>query len=174
MTVTRQAESMFERVQRERKLLYDAFDKLERGEPVDFELLRGVLGVVQEEEPITWQQLQAALALGTDEAMGVLGRTVRQIQQYYRQRDNVDARKVALLPPDFDAELRIVWRDNDFPYYFVAGIEHHNVWANRPLSTQQLEQVIAENRVGYGTCYYINPPALQSVPTGAHEQQQER
>ena len=88
MTVP-QAESMFDRVQRERKLLYAAFDNLERGEPVDFELFRGVLGVVQESEPITWQQLQAALALGTDEAMGVLGRTVRQIQQYYRERDNV-------------------------------------------------------------------------------------
>jgi hypothetical protein len=86
MTVP-QPSSMFERVERERKLLYETFERLDRGEEVDFEIFRGVLGVVMEHEHITWEQLRAALELGTDEAMGILGRTVAQIKDYYYYRD---------------------------------------------------------------------------------------
>ena len=45
------------------------------------------LGVVH--APISWEALRAALAAGSEEAMGTLGRTVLQIQDYYRYRDGV-------------------------------------------------------------------------------------
>lgn len=156
--------SIARRVEEERKLLYEAFDRLDKGQDVDLNSFRGVLGVVH--EPISWDQLRQALNNGSEEAMGTLGRTVLQIKSYYQHRDNVvlkqfvsvtdylyhtlfgvklllgqDGRKVACLPDTFNSELRVVWRNNDYPYYFAEGIEHHNIWSNRPLTAEELEQV---------------------------------
>ena len=52
-----------------------------------------------------------------------------------------EGRKAAVLPAGWGAELRVVWRDNDFPYHFAPGIEHHNVWSTRPLEPEELELV---------------------------------
>ena len=79
----------------------------------------------------------------------------------------------------------------DFPYNVDPGMEHHNVWNPRPLSSQQLEQVayagtrcmkglpgspgcsaaaqqvVAHHRHGYDYITFVNPEALASIP-GVH------
>lgn len=77
-----------------------------------------------------------------------------------------DGRLAAAVPADFKASGRVVWRENDFPYSFEAGIEHHNIWSSAPLPEAEVEAVIAERRPEgeWDALWFVNPPVLMSVP----------
>jgi len=36
----------------------------------------------------------------------------------------------------------VVWRPNDFPYYFEDGIEHHLLWCAEPLPPDELDRLV--------------------------------
>ncbi|GAB4822255.1 hypothetical protein N2152v2_009301 [Parachlorella kessleri] len=180
--------NLAEQVAKDHQRIREAFKQLDSGLQVDWESLRGLYGLRL--TPITWEELRQILADGSDEALATLGRSPQELKAYWEYTPQVinkqfvsvtdylyckvfsvpsqpgpDGRRVAVLPPDFNNLLRVVWRPNDFPYSFEPGMEHHNVWANRSLSKEELQQVIAENRRGYETQHYINPAATMSVPT---------
>ena len=52
----------------------------------------------------------------------------------------------------------------DFPYALEDGIEHHNIWASRPLTAEQLRAEVEARRRGYESLHFVNPTALMSVP----------
>lgn len=61
--------------------------RIDQGEQVDFSIFQGVVGVRL--RPMTWAELAAALADGSEEAMGTLGRLPLDIKRYYDYRDQV-------------------------------------------------------------------------------------
>jgi len=81
----------------------------------------------------------------------------------HRLRRQGNGRHVAE-PPSPNDEPRIVWRPNDFPYYFEAGIEHHILWYEQgPPTDESVAEAIARERPGYETVTWVNPVELQSV-----------
>lgn len=66
-------------------------------------------------------------------------------------------------------QLVTKWRDNDFPYLVEPGIAHCNLWANRPLSSEEVEAEIARQvPAGSDVAWFVNPPSVQSVPAIWH------
>lgn len=51
----------------------------------------------------------------------------------------------------------------DFPYHFEEGLEHHNVWASRPLSREELQQVKGRQIAGQP-----EQLSLGDIECGAH------
>ncbi|EFN50798.1 hypothetical protein CHLNCDRAFT_55564 [Chlorella variabilis] len=66
-------------------------------------------------------------------------------------------------------QLVTKWRDNDFPYHLQPGVAHLNLWANRPLTAEEVQEHIAA-RVPPAAprCWFVNTPSLQSVPALWH------
>jgi hypothetical protein len=69
---------------------------------------------------------------------------------------------------------RLIWRLNDFPYYYEAGIEHHLLWCTDPLSVDEVGRIARERFAPGGPgnasskkkrqhLVFVNPVALQSV-----------
>lgn len=69
-----------------------------------------------------------------------------------------------------NADSRVVWRANDFPYNYEAGISHYNVWCTRALSGEELGAVVEENapRTSHDAICFVNPAALASIPSVWH------
>lgn len=69
------------------------------------------------------------------------------------------------------AERRLIWRLNDFPYYYEPGVEHHLLWCTEPLDVAEVDR-LARERFGGGSggqqkkrqhLIFVNPAQLQSV-----------
>jgi hypothetical protein len=58
-----------------------------------------------------------------------------------------------------------VWRPNDFPYDFEAGVKHYCLWCTVPLSRNTIIYEIALKFCPdeYDYLFFINPPSLQSI-----------
>jgi hypothetical protein len=81
MSLKETSELTFEqRLARDKQLIRDTFDRLDKGEQVDFESLRGALGVKL--TPTTWEELEKILADGSEEALATLGRTPQDLKTY--------------------------------------------------------------------------------------------
>lgn len=71
------------------------------------------------------------------------------------------------------AERRLIWRPNDFPYYYEPGIEHHLLWCTEPLEMEEIERLARERFAPGGAgnatakkrqhLIFVNPAPLQSV-----------
>jgi hypothetical protein len=71
------------------------------------------------------------------------------------------------------AERRLIWRLNDFPYFYEPGIEHHLLWCTEPLPIEEVDRLARERfgSGGTGNCarrkrqhmVFVNPAPLQSV-----------
>lgn len=70
-------------------------------------------------------------------------------------------------------ERRLIWRLNDFPYYYEPGVEHHLLWCTEPMALEEVER-LAEERFSPGGAgnatkkrrqrlIFVNPAPLQSV-----------
>eukprot|EP00053_Salpingoeca_punica_P010874 m.97223 g.97223 ORF g.97223 m.97223 type:complete len:229 (-) comp15518_c0_seq2:546-1232(-) len=137
--------------------------------------------------PQTWQEVTDLISTGRVE---YLGRTVQDLATYSVWRDRMllthhtvgdvvlnavfkyplvlDNGKLRAQLPESPGK-RIIFRLNDFPYSLEAGIEHHVIWAESGLVTEEvIKEVIARERQGYETLYWINPPHLQSVRAISH------
>jgi hypothetical protein len=54
----------------------------------------------------------------------------------------------------------------DFPYACDPGIEHHNIWCTKPLTQDEILDVVEQHRPaaeGWEILTFINPVELQSV-----------
>jgi hypothetical protein len=62
------------------------------------------------------------------------------------------------------------WLQQDFPYNVEPGVQHHNVWATRPLSPAELDTAVAEHRppAEWDAVHFINPVSLASIPAIWH------
>jgi hypothetical protein len=71
------------------------------------------------------------------------------------------------LCPTFSLSFLI---SQDFPYNFEAGVEHHNVWASRPLADAELAAAVASHRppAAWEAVWFVNPASLASIPTVWH------
>lgn len=68
---------------------------------------------------------------------------------------------------------RLVWRLNDFPYYYEPGIEHHLLWCTEPLDVAEVDRLARERFGGEEEeegrrpqrqhLVFVNPAPLQSV-----------
>jgi hypothetical protein len=68
---------------------------------------------------------------------------------------------------------RLIWRLNDFPYYYEDGIEHHLMWCTEPLEVEEIERLARERFAPGGAgnatgkkrqhLIFVNPAPLQSV-----------
>jgi hypothetical protein len=84
---------------------------------------------------------------------------------------NKDARGLSAAgapPPNADA--RAVWRANDFPYNYEAGVSHYNVWCTRALGKDELDAVVEQHApaANHETVRFVNPAALASIPSVWH------
>lgn len=75
-----------------------------------------------------------------------------------------DGKKRAEMLVEREAPVK-VWRMNDFPYDFEAGVQHYCLWSSQPLS---YEEIISEihskfDQEDYDHLYFVNPPSLQSI-----------
>uniref|UniRef100_A0A7S2SDB3 Uncharacterized protein n=1 Tax=Rhizochromulina marina TaxID=1034831 RepID=A0A7S2SDB3_9STRA len=70
------------------------------------------------------------------------------------------------------AGREIVFRRNDFPYWFEDGVRHDVLWASRrpPLSCAEVEECIQceETLSGRQVIWWANPPHLKSIPQIDH------
>ncbi len=61
---------------------------------------------------------------------------------------------------------------NDFPYYVEDGINHYIYWKlKHPITDHEIENVQEQLRLQFGALdvlYWVNPPALQSLPEIDH------
>eukprot|EP00242_Pyramimonas_sp_CCMP2087_P010640 CAMPEP_0198224278 /NCGR_PEP_ID=MMETSP1445-20131203/96180_1 /TAXON_ID=36898 /ORGANISM="Pyramimonas sp., Strain CCMP2087" /LENGTH=192 /DNA_ID=CAMNT_0043903387 /DNA_START=299 /DNA_END=878 /DNA_ORIENTATION=- len=67
-----------------------------------------------------------------------------------------------------EAEPQLVWRENDFPYSMVDGLEHHVLWSTGELTERAIQEAIAKEREGYESVFFINPPENKSVKNIEH------
>mmetsp|Transcript_3857 Transcript_3857/g.7966 ORF Transcript_3857/g.7966 Transcript_3857/m.7966 type:complete len:208 (-) Transcript_3857:276-899(-) len=78
-------------------------------------------------------------------------------------------KRKAVWPSDFNAgEPMLVFRENDFPYSLEDGIEHHVLWSSSDLSEKAIRDVIAKERDGFESIFFINPPEYKSVHSIQH------
>ncbi|GAB4813255.1 hypothetical protein N2152v2_000301 [Parachlorella kessleri] len=171
--------------------MFEGLDIGIRVTPVSWDqLLKIMAAAIGDGDP---EEAAASGRFADEEALGALGRSPAQLKAYYDYRDDAILKRfastddyllvkvfgvpatltpgglqAAALPPDFHEELRVVFRENDFPYYFEEGIEDHTLWANRPLSPWELQQAVAAHRPRHDVVYYVNPPSLMSVPAIWH------
>ena len=72
--------------------------------------------------------------------------------QHYRHRTAERGNRRLLLP-------------NEFPYYLEPNLRHYVLWSEqRDLTQEGIEEVIAKELPNVDYVYWINPPALQSIP----------
>ncbi len=72
-------------------------------------------------------------------------------------------------PDDIVQDERFVWAENDFPYALDKKIQHHLLWSTKPLSKEQLEQIIPQHiSTDWEYIYFVNPPTLQTVHNVYH------
>lgn len=62
---------------------------------------------------------------------------------------------------------KVIWRENDFPYYFEDGIEHHLLWATYELTQNEINDFVKQNREpsSYEYIVFVNPTILKSIPS---------
>lgn len=154
-----------------------------------FALLSGAPGVCL--EPKSWDAAKELIAQNTEESLAQLGRHPSGIVTYRRYRKQILAEYASMgdfvsaqilgYPVHLDEGGRKfcarieaakasepVWRENDFPYNFSEGIEHHNLWSAEPLTGDLLAKEIGSHRQGWEFMYFVNPPALASIPAVWH------
>jgi hypothetical protein len=75
-------------------------------------------------------------------------------------------KRAAIVPDNFTKAEVLVWRENDFGYYFENGVSHHVLWSSRPLSEERLAEEVRTRMIdqGYEVVWFVNPPMLMSVP----------
>jgi hypothetical protein len=62
---------------------------------------------------------------------------------------DAEAAKAAAPLPDGGAcesqtRRRLIWRLNDFPYYYEPGVEHHLLWCTEPLPIEEVDRLASE------------------------------
>ncbi|KAJ9508737.1 hypothetical protein QJQ45_028033 [Haematococcus lacustris] len=89
------------------------------------------------------------------------------ITVFKAQRTVLTGGKVAAVAPAWvacpDQAPVIVWRLNDFPYWFEPGIQHWVLWSSRPLPHQAVLDEVAGHWPGSQCLHWVNPVQLQSV-----------
>ena len=72
-------------------------------------------------------------------------------------------------PPSDKRQARFILRDNDFPYFVQDGIKHSVLWSEKAdLTEEVIAAQLSRLLPGCEYLYFINPPALQSVPRFKH------
>jgi len=155
----------------------------------NFALLRGAPGICL--EPKSWGAIKELIDENTEESLAKLGRHPSGIVSYRKYRKQILAEYASMgdfvsaqimgHPVEMDeggkkisskdrpaASIKPIWRDNDFPYNFSEGIEHHNLWSEKPLTGELLSKEIERHRAGWEFMYFVNPPALASIPAVWH------
>ncbi|KAL6782180.1 hypothetical protein ACKKBF_B39365 [Auxenochlorella protothecoides x Auxenochlorella symbiontica] len=164
------------------------FAEIDAGGNPDLDQLRGTSGV--RFEPTTWSELLALIEDGSAPALGQLGRSPLGLKHYWDRCREIktkefvsmldylyvhvfgvpsiktgDGRLQAQLPSGFLETEKISWMENDFPYWYEPGIEHHCLWSTTPLSEDRIKQEIVWHRgAGYETAWFQNPVVLMSCP----------
>jgi hypothetical protein len=67
-----------------------------------------------------------------------------------------------------DGKEKIVFTDNNFPYYVEDNIDHKLLWSTKELDDVQITKLLKKNFKGVKYIYYRNPPSLRSVPSVFH------
>lgn len=64
------------------------------------------------------------------------------------------------------------WTPNEFPYNFTSDVEHSVIWSSRPLSDNEIEQVLDyyKPQHQWHVRYFVNPPEWKSIPEVEHVQ----
>ncbi|KAK9800806.1 hypothetical protein WJX73_008400 [Symbiochloris irregularis] len=158
----------------------------------EFYKLTGVPGY-SASQPMTWDIASGLVKEHTFESLGQLGRDPADLVVYRRfkaqtleewssmadyvqahilgyetQTSAEDGKKSAVRPSSTPEQPPIIWRPNDFPYNLEEGVEHHNIWCSKPLTTDQIEQTARQHRQGWEFVYFINPEGLASIPAVWH------
>jgi hypothetical protein len=184
-----------QRVDLGKQQLCRLFAQLDSGGVPDFCVLADVPGVRLDDDAVTYEEAVALIADGSVEALGRLGRSPLAIKHYWSTMDKLkqeyasvadylykrvfgmelqagkDGRLRAVVPAGWveGPEEVVAWCENDFPYHLAAGVRHYNLWCNRPLPAERVEEEIERNLgVGMERVWFINPPALKSVPAIWH------
>ncbi|KAL6758128.1 hypothetical protein V8C86DRAFT_1550598 [Haematococcus lacustris] len=140
--------------------------------------------------PISWQLAKELIEDGSLAALAQLRRKAEDVEAYQAylhklkseyastvdylmitvfkaQRTVLTGGKVAAVAPAWvacpDQAPVIVWRLNDFPYWFEPGIQHWVLWSSRPLSHQAVLDEVAGHWPGSQCLHWVNPVQLQSV-----------
>ncbi len=154
-----------------------------------FILIHDPVSSCQNDGTLSWEFVRAAIAEGK---VSRLVRTPEQTAIYEAFRVETAARyastfdrviervfgypalptagcgKLAVQIPE-PRGTRLVLRPNDFPYNLASGLRHDVLWSEGgPLDEVAIAAYIALNFAGHETLHFVNPPALQSVPTIFH------
>ncbi|EGD78379.1 hypothetical protein PTSG_12884 [Salpingoeca rosetta] len=140
---------------------------------------------------LSWDELRTLIE---EQRVEVLGRSTPELARYrawrkaltkcYKSPTDHLANVVFGYPVHADAETglfevvvpdpakrrrRYILRDNDFPYNVEDGIRHSVLWAESgDLTDAIIQEQLATLLLGCPYLYFINPPALQSVPRFKH------
>lgn len=143
------------------------------------------------ETPLPWDIVVEAVSTGDMDCIGG-GRSKAQVEDYKAYRDQLlmewtsvgeymkteifgfstvveDGKRKSNAP--LGAVHRVVWRENEFPYFLPADIEHHCIWSHpKELSVPQIEEVLRRQRPDneFEYVWFVNPPHLKSVPDVDH------
>ena len=152
----------------------------------------------QQRDPISWEQIKASVKNSQPDIFGrptvsaILGRRPQDNDRYdeFRKelRDewqsttdylrcrifgwvaerNPEGRQECQVPEE--PERIIVFRPNDFPYYFESGITHDVIWvsAEPPLREWEVQELMRARCAGRECIWWANPPRLKSVPEIDH------
>eukprot|EP00192_Tetraselmis_astigmatica_P019344 CAMPEP_0117695434 /NCGR_PEP_ID=MMETSP0804-20121206/28138_1 /TAXON_ID=1074897 /ORGANISM="Tetraselmis astigmatica, Strain CCMP880" /LENGTH=202 /DNA_ID=CAMNT_0005509507 /DNA_START=193 /DNA_END=802 /DNA_ORIENTATION=- len=140
---------------------------------------------------LTWQEVCNAVACGTEESLGRLGRLQEDIEVYkaftdkvkaeyssvadyvkihklqYGQTRSDDGKKkatdISALQPG-----ECLWIENDFPYALEDGLVHCLIWAHSPLSSDEIAAQCQMHCPGCEYVTFVNPQALASIPSVWH------
>jgi hypothetical protein len=82
--------------------------------------------------------------------------------------DEGGMRRAGTPPPDENGRPHVTFHKNDFPYNFDRGMQHHNIWCTRPLSDEEIAEVIRQHRAGWEVLFFRNPESLASIPSVWH------
>jgi hypothetical protein len=83
-----------------------------------------------------------------------------------KKKKNEKGKKVCIFPKDLPNTLKFLV--NDYPYYLHEEIEHHLIWANYNLTTEEIEAVLEKERKSYECVYFVNDEHLKSIPEVFH------
>jgi len=72
-------------------------------------------------------------------------------------------------------KYRVYFVPNDFPYHVEDGIEHWILWSLDEMSSEEAKRFLDAKLIGpegqfLEYVYFVNPPAIQSIPDVFHFQ----
>lgn len=139
------------------------------------------------DSPTSYQQ---AVRYITEGSQGQLARSKKGIEQYRAFKEQVSIKyasvadfikvtklnfcsitaeggKLSAVEVQLDSP-RVVWSPNEFPYYLEEGVQHNCIWSTTPLNSAQIEAEIRKHVPGHEYVWFVNPPALSSIPAVWH------